>query len=193
MKLNEKGVTIIEVLLGTVLFSIVALSITFFISTGTKTCHEAEMTVKVQEEAQVVSNQLIAFTEPGNCVQVKEDTTSGDVRYAVFQCDKADGKAKDEYIIYFKKSSQQLYFYEITSSFSDAQKTAIRSEITGATDVKIGQLLGEYVKEFDVQIRDNSITFHVTYELDGKIINISNSVSLRNRWVDVTTPIVSIE
>lgn len=188
MKLDSKGITIVELMLGIVLFSIVALSITFFISTGTTTCNYAEAAVTLQEEAQVVTNQLISFSQNGNCVKISENPLNGDVRYVVY------GETKDsvgpiESVIYYKKSSEELYYYEVSNLTDNA---AIRNEIMGTANVSIGQLMGEYIKDFKVTDKDNWITFQVTYGNESKTIKTEESIKLRNRRVEVESPFISL-
>lgn len=187
MKLDSKGITIVELMLGIVLFSIVALSITFFISTGTKTCNYAESAVTLQEEAQVVANQLISFSQNGNCVKISE-SPSGDVRYVVYGENKVP-VGPIESVIYYKKSSEKLYYYEVSNLTDNA---AIRDEIMGTTNVAIGQLMGEYIKDFKVTDNDNWITFQVTYGNNAKTIKTEDSIKLRNRRVEVESPLISL-
>lgn len=189
MRLDSKGITIIELMLGTVLLSIVALSVTYFISTGTKTCNYAELAVTLQEEAQVVSNQLISFSEKGNCVKVSENASTGDVAYVVYNCEKKNGESLGESIIYYKKSSEKLYYYEVTSLTSNDD---IRNEVKGITDVAVGQLMGEFIKGFKVTNKDNWITFQVEYGKDGKTVKTEDSILLRSKRVEVVTPIINL-
>ncbi len=194
MKLNTKGITVIELMLGIVLFSIVALGVTFFIVTGTKTCGEAEFTVNVQEESQLVMNQLLNMTGDANSINVKKDT-SGDVRYYVMDTDKITKRAKIERIIYFKKSSEELYYYEVNDATSDADKIQIVKEITGvASSVILGQLLGQYIKDFDVTIDTDlhHAIFEVLFELEGKEMKTTDSIALRNKYVDTNSAYVEI-
>lgn len=195
MKVNTKGITIIELMLGVVLFSIVALSITYFISTGTKTCGEAENTINVQEESQVVMNQLLGITVEGNSLDFKTDST-GDARFYVMNTDKKLETTNIEKILYFKKSSGELYYYEVNSSTSDDDKKQIAKEISGATSsISLGQLLGEYLTEFKVAIDTTSynVTFEVDFNLLGKEMKSKDSITLRNRYVETKHAFIEIK
>lgn len=195
LKVNTKGITIIELMLGVVLFSIVALSITYFISTGTKTCGEAENTINVQEESQVVMNQLLGITVEGNSLDFKKDPT-GDARFYVMNTDKKLETTNIEKILYFKKSSGELYYYEVNSSTSDDDKKQIAKEISGATSsISLGQLLGEYLTEFKVAIDTTSynVTFEVDFNLLGKEMKSKDSITLRNRYVETKHAFIEIK
>ena len=195
MKVNTKGITIIELMLGVVLFSIVALSITYFISTGTKTCGEAENTINVQEESQVVMNQLLGITVEGNSLDFKTDPT-GDARFYVMNTDKKLETTNIEKILYFKKSSGELYYYEVNSSTSDDDKKQIAKEISGAaSSISLGQLLGEYLTEFKVAIDTTSynVTFEVDFNLLGKEMKSKDSITLRNRYVETKHAFIEIK
>lgn len=195
MKVNTKGITIIELMLGVVLFSIVALGITYFISTGTKTCTEAENTINVQEESQVVMNQLLNITVEGNSLEYKKDPT-GDARFYVMNTDKKLETTNIEKILYFKKSSGELYYYEVNSSTSDDDKEQIAKEISGATSsISLGQLLGEYLTEFKVAIDKTlyNVTFEVDFNLSGKEMKSKDSITLRNRYVETKHAFIEIK
>lgn len=195
LKVNTKGITIIELMLGVVLFSIVALSITYFISTGAKTCGEAENTINVQEESQVVMNQLLGITVEGNSLDFKTDPT-GDARFYVMNTDKKLETTNIEKILYFKKSSGELYYYEVNSSTSDDDKKQIAKEISGATSsISLGQLLGEYLTEFKVAIDTTSynVTFEVDFNLLGKEMKSKDSITLRNRYVETKHAFIEIK
>lgn len=195
MKVNTKGITIIELMLGVVLFSIVALSITYFISTGMKTCTEAENTINVQEESQVVLNQLLHIAVEGNSLDFKTDPT-GDARFYVMNTDKKFKTTSIEKILYFKKSSGELYYYEVNSSTSDDDKEQIAKEISGATSsIGLGQLLGEYMTGFKVTIDSSlyTVTFELDFNLSGKEIKSKDSITLRNRYVETKSAFVEIK
>lgn len=193
MKLDNKGLSIIELLLGLVLFSIIALAVTGFIYTGTKTCKVAESEIELQEEAQLVSNQIINLTVEGNSVSMKEDTATGDFVYYIYKTNRNSNVTESEYILYFKKSSHKVYFYNLDLTTEDSVKTTIQNEISGTAEVTVGQLLGEYVEDFNVAVEDNKkVTFKVTYKYGetSKVFQSSDYVVLRNKYIGATTPIV---
>lgn len=193
MKLNTKGMTIIELLLGTVLFSFVALGVTIFLSTGTKTCNNAETTIKVQEESQVVTNQLVNFTIEGNDTKIKNDTVTGDVYFYIYKTNKLTSETTEEKIVYFKKSSNKLYYYEITAPCSEDDKNTILNAMAGGTsDNDEKYLMGEYVEDFKVEYDSNrtTITFDIEFNLSGHPITTHDSVTIRNKRVEALNPII---
>lgn len=187
MKINSKGITIIELMLGVVLFSIVALAVTYFISTGTKTCGEAEITIDLQEESQIVMNQLLNITMEANSLEKKVDATTGDVRFYVMDTDKNLANTKTEKILYYQKSSGNLYYYEVDATTSSADIAQISMELSGgASSIVAGQLLGEYIKDFKVNIDTHlyNVEFELLFELNGKEMKSKDSITLRSRYVE---------
>ena len=57
-KLNQKGFTIVELLIGVAILSIVVVAIGSFMVTGTKTYTSENSDITVQEEAQLALNQI---------------------------------------------------------------------------------------------------------------------------------------
>lgn len=189
MKLDSKGITIIELLLGTILFSFIALGVTFFISTGTKTCNHAEDTIRLQEEQQVLSNQLINISIEGNSIKAEMDP-DGNVCYYVLKTDRVSQETLNEDIVYFRKSSNKVYYYELDSTTTPEEIGDINMELSGG-NIVIGQLMGEFVSDFTV-IPDTkkTVTFKMEFGLNGKTLSSSNTVSLRNKYVEAVTPII---
>lgn len=188
MKIDSKGMTIIELMLGMVLVSIVALAVTFFISTGTKTCNYAEDTIRVQEEAQIVMNQLVSIAMEGN--SVKEETGAGGTVFYVYKTYKGAESPYKEHIFYFHKSSKSLYYYEVTDTTPADERNNIKTEITSSGNIVYGQLMGEYMEEFHVTVEGDSISFEGKYLLNGKEITSSDSIRMRNKIVPVVTPLI---
>ncbi|SES84401.1 PilW family protein [[Clostridium] polysaccharolyticum] len=187
MKRNTKGITIIELMLGVVLFSIVALAVTYFIFTGTKICREAETAIHVQEESQIVMNQLLTITMEADNLEKKEDIVTGDIRFYVMDMDKNFASTKTEKILYYQKSSGKLYYYEVDATASSADIAQISMELSGGTsNIIAGQLLGEYLKDFDVDIDTHlhNVEFELLFDLNGKEMKSKDSITLRNQYVE---------
>lgn len=192
MKVDSKGITIVELMIGIVLFSVIMFGITVFISTGTKTCGEAENTINVQEESQVVMNQLVNITVEGNSLAQKLNT-KGDTAYFVMNTDKKTNITDKEKILYFQKSSGNLYYYEIDGTTTDASKDAIKKEISGTVPtIAQGQLLGEHISDFkaDIDTTLYNVTFELTFNIGGKELKAKDSIMLRNKYVETTAAFI---
>lgn len=189
LKLDSKGITIIELLLGTVLFSFIALGVTFFISTGTKMCNHAEDTIRLQEEQQVLSNQLINISLEGNSTRVEMDA-DGNVCYYVLKTDRKSQETLNESIIYFRKSSKKVYYYEVDRATDSGEIADINTELSGG-NIVIGQLMGELVTDVTIiPDTEKTITFKLEFSLNGKTVSSNHTVSLRNKYVEPLVPII---
>lgn len=190
-KLDSNGMSILEVMLGIVLFSIVALGVTFFISTSTKTCNHAEDTIRIQQEAQVVLNQLVTITMEANSVASSVTSEHGDVTYFVYHTNKVTKETTKEHIFFFQKSSHNLYYYEITNTTSDVEKQAIQLELSGGvSNIVCGQLMGKYLTDLTADVSSQQVSFQIKYQLNGKVIESKDTVVMRNKKVKVVTPLI---
>lgn len=195
MKLDSKGITIVELMIGIVMFSMITLGVTFFISTGTKTCHEAEDTINVQEESQIVLNQLVNITLEGNSIPAPKTAANGDVCYFVMNTDKNTNITDKEKILYFQKSSGNLYYYEVDASTTSAVLDEIKKEITGSkTVIHQGELMGEHIADFQVNLDTDlyRVTFKMKFNLSDKEILSKNSVILRNKYVETKDAFITV-
>lgn len=184
MKVNSKGITIVELMIGIVLFSIIALSVTFFISTGTNMCQNAENTINLQEESQVVMNQILNLCIESNDVQISKPNAD-DICILIMDTDKTTDEAKTERILYFKKSSEKMYYYEVDASTPVGTIDRIRNEIEGkTTDVTQGQLLGEYLTDVKAKfdISTHTVSVELNLAIGEKAMKTSDSIVLRNKY-----------
>lgn len=183
--------TILEVMLGIVLFSIVALGVTFFISTSTKICNHAEDTIRIQQEAQVVLNQLTSITMEANSATTSTISENGDITYRVYHTNKVTKETMKEHIFFYQKSSQNLYYYEVINTTTDIEKQAIGLELSGSvSNIVCGQLMGQYITDLTVTVNNQQVSFQITYEHNGKVIESQDTVVMRNKKVKVVTPLI---
>lgn len=183
--------TILEVMLGIVLFSIVALGVTFFISTSTKTCNHAEDTICIQQEAQVVLNQLTSTTMEANSATTSTISENGDVTYRVYHTNKVTKETMKEHIFFYQKLSQNLYYYEVINTTTDIEKQAIGLELSGSvSNIVCGQLMGQYITDLTVTVNNQQVSFQIIYEHNGKVIESQDTVVMRNKKVKVVTPLI---
>jgi len=197
MKLDNKGFSMVELLLTTALFSIVALAVTFFLTTGLRTCNATQSYINRQMESQIIMNQLSNFTLEGNQVEFKSDGAN-QATYHIYNIDKTTGETKKEVIISLESIEHKLYYYELYSG-DTAQCATAKSEIgyieNGAfkPTLTIGQLLGENVQSFDVDIQGNTVTFELEVSDDDDPSTwylSSEGVTMRNKMEEKKTSLI---
>lgn len=181
-KLNQKGVTLLELILAMAIGSIVLSAIALVISTSSNTYTYSEMDISLQSETQIIMNQITDMILSSN--NVKFDTTSGsDPILKIYTTDGTALYPRKE--IRFDVAKNQLLLKEINT---DAQH--INSDSEPET------LLGDFVKNINVTdtSADNNINMVVDLEMETKVkkrtyhCKLSNTVILRNQIVPLPTP-----
>lgn len=195
MKMDNKGFSIIELLITTVLFSTVALAVTFFITTGMKTCNVAQNYINLQMESQIIINQLSNFTIEGNDVSFSGDGTNNGT-YHIYFVDKNTKETKKEAIICFVANQKKLFYYELDGALAPPIAD-IKDEISKAEDVTkdvvitYGELLGENVAFFEIKTdKKPYIEMKLNLEYEGNKYQTQESVTLRNKVVDKTKSLI---
>lgn len=206
MKLENKGFTLVEMLVACVISLIVISSVGHFMNVGTKGYHSSDRDVMLQMEAQTVVNQISdMITEANNAFfDTKNETLT--LYYNLGQTvggtkiTKVNAKRK---MIWFAKEVNRLYFYNINSK-TDYEKAALEiAAFAGKTkpsveDIKVGQLLGEYVDAFSSsetepdgvgtgkdKADDRTVDISLKFKNQLKAYEIENEVVLRNEIVDI--------
>lgn len=203
MKLENKGFTLVEMLVACLISLIVISSVGHFMNVGTKGYHSTDRDVMLQMEAQTVVNQISDMITEANNVFFDTSHKTLTLYYNLGQKEggkvvtKSNAKRK---LIWFCEKLQRLYFYNINSStdYSEAM-VEITKTINSSSDVKNGQLLGEYVEAFsstETAINgvgtgrnkkgDKSVDFSLSFKNQLKEYTTSNEVMLRNKIVDIS-------
>ena len=195
MKMDNKGFSVIELLVTTVLFSTVALAVTFFITTGMNTCNVAQNYINLQMESQIIINQLSNFTIEGNDVSFSGDGTNNGT-YHIYFVDKNTKDTKREAIICFVAKQKKLFYYELDPTLAPPIAD-IKEEISKAEDITQdvvithGELLGENVSFFEIKTdKKPYIEMNLTLEYDDNKYQTQESVTLRNKVVDKTNSLI---
>ena len=195
MKMDNKGFSVIELLITTVLFSTVALAVTFFITTGMNTCNVAQNYINLQMESQIIINQLSNFTIEGNDVSFSGDGTNNGT-YHIYFVDKNTKDTKREAIICFVAKQKKLFYYELDPTLAPPIAD-IKEEISKAEDITqdvvitYGELLGENVSFFEIKTdKKPYIEMNLTLEYDDNKYQTQESVTLRNKVVDKTNSLI---
>lgn len=180
-KLNQKGVTLLELILAMAIGSIVLSAIALVILTSSNTYAYSEMDISLQSETQIIMNQITDMILSSN--NVKFDTTSGsDPILKIYTTDGTTEFPRKE--IRFDQGKNQLLLKEI-----DDAAEHINSDTEPET------LLGDFVKSINVTdtSADNNINMVVDLELETKVkkrtyyCKLSNIVVLRNQIVPLPT------
>lgn len=203
MKLENKGFTLVEMLVACLISLIVISSVGHFMNVGTKGYHSTDRDVMLQMEAQTVVNQISDMITEANNAFFDTSNKTLTLYYNLGQLEggkvitKSDAKRK---MIWFCKNLNRLYFYNINSATDYTSAMGeITKTITSDRDVAIGQLLGEYVEDFSStetstngvgtgnnKEGDKSVDFSLAFKNETKEYKTTNEITLRNRIVNIS-------
>ena len=195
--MNNKGLTLIEVLVSIAIMSIVTVCVTGFINIGTKTSSKSQIESSLQREAQTTVNQktdwvmeatrgIVVYGSHGLEESEIEDPTDlentlYDMAVAIYS--DTDTDELDVQIIFYHKAKRKLYYHKQTIA-AGLRETGIQS--IAATLQANGwekNLFAQYVEEFKIeQSTYNEQVFNVDIEfkLQQYSFDVSNRIKMRN-------------
>lgn len=193
MKQRNKGFTLVELLVVVAVFAIVGAAITGFILSSQKSYARGANEVDIQEEAQLVSNQIqdmIIDTSLGisyKYIVIKDAATITDYMNNDAGIITDGELTKKEVWIYNKdnyyrllwnKESKELYYEELVKTDAGYQRPEGMPEG--------GVLLGEYIKEFSIDLSQVAsariVTLAMTFQKaeNGVDYEVNKTISFRN-------------
>lgn len=156
--IDNKGVTLLELMVAVAISVIVIASIAYFMERSTKNYKNANEEITLQMEAQTILNQL------NDLIMEAYNVKYVDQVLKIYQ-------NKDNYIITYEPENARLTF----------EKVQVGNVLTGNA-----VLFGQYVENFnvvDTGIDDSNKTIEITLELKNnkKSYNKTSRITLRNR------------
>ena len=188
---NNKGFSLVELIVSFAILAIAGLAIYGMMSTSTMHFKSTGSDVGLQYEQQVVVNKLRdTLLESSNALSYDDSTK---ILYVYNQEDMGPTAPG---------ATTHIYKYKVTKIFLSGnelrQVSKIFDDITGTDGVDItalsdsdAKLLGEEVKDitFDLdKIAEGKIGFVITFESEGKELVSEQVVSLRNRVINSDDP-----
>ncbi|MCR4850800.1 MAG: prepilin-type N-terminal cleavage/methylation domain-containing protein [Lachnospiraceae bacterium] len=181
LRQDNKGLSLVELIIALAIFAIAGLAIYGFVSFSTRTFTESNRNVKLQYEQQIVVNRIkdiILETSRGISFN---DT---DKRMLVFS-DPPTGPSPDYMkvsLIKWDESTNELYYgYNDNQSIKKDDDSIIKlPEITGFSN---DALLSTDVTDFSVdlsKIDTGKVYFSITFKVGNKEMSANPVVSLRN-------------
>lgn len=160
-KLNNKGLTLLELMIAMAIASIVIGSITYFMATSTKSYRKANDEITLQIEAQTILNQLNELIIEAYNVKMNEPTKT----LTIYRGD----------MIYFIKLEDGKLMLNKKASGIDAD--------SGDTWILFGDYVGVFkVKDTGENNNNSSILISLELRKNSSIYSVDNSlIALRNR------------
>lgn len=186
-KLNNKGITLVEMLVALSITSIVMVAIFTFISVGTSNFNSSKKEVAVQTEAQTVMNQLsdlIIDADRGVLVYGSYGTTY-DKALVIYNKDKI-------HMIFYHAGNKKLYYAKsdrIASSFIGTI-AEIQDYVNSNNVIDDKYLMAQYVSSFEAEeniydgtgaVTGNDVTVNLEITYEERSCPMYSKVALRNK------------
>lgn len=189
-KLNNKGLTLVELILTMAISAIIIGGIILFMSSSSRGYQREEREISLQIEAQTIMNQLANMVMEGNNI-LFDNTLPNGSRLYIYHTDNDTSTFDKMEVIWLDTIDQRLYLYHVNSN---ADLAAMETEITTRTNLS-DNLLGEYVNQITVSpsslVYDRKGSSTVTISLDmsyhDRTYQAEQSIKLRNRIVNIPT------
>lgn len=153
MKINNKGVSLIELLVSVAIMSIVMLIATAMLTNASRFFEKQSAQIELQNEAQVITNYLTeAVMEASGMEFIITDTSTGSGIYKLYGVDVDTGDLTgkgDQRLLYYDASTYSLYIV----SFDAADPIPDPS-----TYASIGFLISDQIKYFSMDVDKGPVT-----------------------------------
>ncbi|MDO5292135.1 MAG: prepilin-type N-terminal cleavage/methylation domain-containing protein [bacterium] len=183
---NNKGMSLVEIVVSLAILGIVVASVCTFMNIGMNTSTASTSIASVQKEAQTVQNQVQSWImEANKGIVCYEGQANFDYAIAIYH----DGiSASERYIqvVYYRKEEKKLFYHklmaegQVNGTVEDLINDSNAIESAGDWD---SYLLSSFVSNLSLdtaKIKDQVVTFTIDYEVKGKSYHVSNTVKLRN-------------
>lgn len=194
IKADNKGFSLVELLIAVTIATIVGASIFGFMKVGAKTFNFNSSDVNLQNESQLAFNQmqdLIIDTAVGVQYFAK---ASGGGSLTPVGADSEIGSSDDKllrlnntdyvYDIWWDRDAKLLYYNEYVANYDSS--TGIVTPGAVKVDDTNG-LMSEYVSDFSVDLSrletSRVVRVDLTYEKGGRVLSTTHNITLRNQVV----------
>lgn len=168
---NNKGMSLMELIISMAISAIVVIMVVSFISAAFRVFRSTNDEVNLQMEVQTVMNQLVNLTMEAKSVSVKYETADDD-RYRI---DTSNTTGYHWAVVIYQKTAKKLYLVKLSTTDPEAYKTVAYTEDKN--------LMAEFIERFAINTvdGDNSvIQIDMQLMLGTDIYNVLKKVNLRN-------------
>lgn len=185
--MNQKGMSLIEVVVSLTIMSIVVVMVFRFVQVGLNTSSSTTKTANIQKEAQTTVNQLKDWImETNKGIVCYGPGVNYDQVVALYN----DGEtAKERYVqlIFYRAAEQALYYEKVAVTGSEfcgtEREIAALAEQISLTGTWKEYLFSQYISSFSLERssrKSKQVTLSITYENQGKSYETSNIIMMRN-------------
>lgn len=183
---DNQGITLVELIIGMAITSIVIGAIVMFMSAGSRGYQSAQSEISLQTETQTIMNQIRTRVLEGNNTQYDDNVLT------IYHSDGNAATTADAVeLIWFNNINHNMYLYLTTIGQKDTVLTDIRNGV-----VREDNLMGEHVSGFKVTPSDlftfestgtsgTTITVELEMDYNNRSFSLSEDMKLRNRIVNI--------
>ena len=204
MRKDQKGFTLVELIIAVAILAIVTLAVCGFIVVGSRSYTSANTDIMLQQDAQLALNQIsdviIDTTDSisygvraggvGDMQLVLKDSEFGgeatEKCLAVINKNEAGSTNDNEsYWFYWSKDDETIYFNKVEAYSSTMSTSEIQSAFEAAADQTKVSILAQHVTDFSVDLTqfeaNRVVMITATFENGNRVYSTSNNVTVRNR------------
>ena len=169
LRKNNRGFTLVELIVSTAILSIVAVAASAFMVAGTRTYSSLNYTVRLQYEAQIAMAQLQEYTV---------DCTDG-IAWEVKAVTDANGVATEQKFLYIVNGTDvHLFKFDSGNQTLSYGKTGKAATLTEPAY----NLAAEHITNMDVDLsKDGQVGITLQMQRNSKTYNATQTIALRNR------------
>lgn len=173
---NNKGITLLELIVSMAISIIVVLMIVSFINSSFRVFRGTNDLVQIQMEAQTSINQLINLAMEAKAISDETEILTGkDFRYQI----NFDLEGYHDYAVIWRKDYKKLYLVELVPPYNNLGDISFDNEEHFDQEY----LLAEYVEDFSIQSvggNDRLKNIKVRMKFGDEEYEISKEIVLRN-------------
>ena len=200
MRKNQKGFTLVELIIAVAILAIVTLAVCGFIVVGSRSYTSANTDILLQQEAQLALNQIsdviIDTTDSitysvgtGSSLQnvLKDSEYGGEATdkclVVINRTDATSNNDNPSYWFYWQKDLETIYFNELPAVNPSMSYDEIQAELVNADSGRA--ILAEHVTDLNIDIsqfeENRVVMISMTLKNGNREYSTSNNVTVRNR------------
>lgn len=202
MRKNQKGFTLVELIIAVAILAIVTAAVCGFIVVGSRSYASSNTDIMLQQDAQLALNQMSdVIIDTTDSISYGLSTSgSGDMQLvlkdsefageATEKCLIVVNKHEDDsanknpsYWFYWSKDAETIYFNEVTANSASMTPDQVADAFQDAETDKA--ILAQHVTDFSIDISqfeaNRVVMIAMTFENGNRTYSTSNNVTVRNR------------
>lgn len=188
MKKDDRGITLVELIIAITISVIIVGAATLFFMTAQKSYQRAQETVHLQEETQILMEQLASWIMEGNGVKIENDVTYGQV-LVIYDIPRKTTTALPDGMTSEDAAKRVIWRYGdrlYMKTASGITDPSADTTVIDASDIREEYCISEYISGFTAALDSTgqaSVIVNLKMTDGGRDYELENEVMLRNDWL----------